>query len=51
MTAPGSLMEASCHPQHGYGGLWFHHHGLCPCVGYRHVCFIKPPVARVPSSG
>ena len=42
MTPLGSLVEASCHPHHGCGGVWFHHHGLCLCVGLRQVYFIKP---------
>ena len=42
MTPLGSLVEASCHPQHGCWGVWFHHHGLCLCVAHRQVCFIKP---------
>ena len=42
MTPVGSLVEASYHLRNSRGSVWFHHHGMCLCVGLRRVCFIKP---------
>ena len=46
MTLVCSLVEACYHPQHSCGGIWFHNHSLCLCVGLRQVCFIKSPPLR-----